>query len=129
MNNTHHEELLELRQFDSVEGQGTTQKPGEVQKENHELAPSNGTTHLERGGYDLTRLRKETTPCGPGPHGAQKMHKKGSHFIKKLRFLMFLTFPRFLFLGVISGNVNPPGDTGDKSRVFGNPDFCKKSRF
>jgi hypothetical protein len=40
---------------------------------------------------------------------------------------MFLSFPRFLFLfGVISGNINPLGAAGDKSRVFGNPDFGKK---
>ena len=30
---------------------------------------------------------------------------------------------------VISGNINPPGAAGYKSRVFGNPDFFDKSRF
>jgi len=28
--------------------------------------------------------------------------------------------------GVISGNINPRGAAGDKSQVFGNPDFTKK---
>ena len=43
---------------------------------------------------------------------------------------MFSDISRFLFRGVISGNINPPkGATGDETRVFGNPDFCKKSRF
>jgi len=33
---------------------------------------------------------------------------------------MFSDISRF-FLGVISGNINPRGATGDKSRVLGNP--------
>ena len=72
--------------------------------------------------------------CWPymGPkktHGANKRHEKGRHFINKCRFVMFFKFPS-LFLwcfGFISGNIKPPGGCWDKSRVFGNPDFGKKS--
>ena len=49
------------------------------------------------------------SPCGPGPHGAQKKHgaqtkhKKGRHFINKCRFGEVFQVPgKYVLFGVIS---------------------------
>ena len=55
------------------------------------------------------------------------MHKRGSHFIKKLRFLRFSGIFRNIFvLGVISGNINPPGGCRGQIPGFWKPRFQPK---
>ena len=74
------------------------------------------------------------TKRGMGPKkreawGPKKNIKKGAILQNKMCLMVGQYYREIFFVGVISGNINPPGGTGDKSRVFGNPGFGKKSRF
>ena len=61
--------------------------------------------------------------------GPKIMHKKGSHFINKLRFLMFLQFSRKIcFVGVISGNIKPPGGLPGTNPWFLETQISSKSQ-
>ena len=67
-----------------------------------------------------------------GPMGKTKtlkMHKRGSHFVKKLRFLMFSDISRFFVLGAISGNINLPGGYRGQIPGFWKPRFRQKVEF
>ena len=61
------------------------------------------------------------------PAGAKK--KRKPFYQTMTIFDGWPTLSGNIFCGVNSGNINPPGAAGDKSRVFGNPDFGQKSRF
>ena len=59
--------------------------------------------------------------------GSKKSIKREAVLSTNEDFKCFCNFPDFLFVGVISGNIKPGGAAGDKSRVLGIPEFCKKS--
>ena len=42
---------------------------------------------------------------------------------------IFRPFKNIFVWGSFSGNIIPPGAAGDKTLVFGNPNFTKKSGF
>ena len=64
---------------------------------------------------------------GGGKKKTIKRHNKGSHFVKKWRFLMFSGISRkIFFLGVISGNINPPGGYRRRDPGFWKPRFRPK---
>ena len=59
-----------------------------------------------------------------GEEENNKRHKKGSHFDKKWRFLMFSDISRNIFcFGVISGNINPLGGYRGQIPGFWKPRF------